>query len=62
VDRPYLTTKQAATALGLDPAYVRRLAKSLGFGWRVERDYLYTPAEVDAMRVRPDRRRRGPGP
>ncbi len=41
-----------AAELGVNRQRVWALAHSRGLGWHVGRDWLFTPAEVDAMRVR----------
>ena len=47
-----LTPPQVAEILGIDRSRVLRLAKSRGVGWRFGRDWLFRPADVDAMRER----------
>ena len=47
-----LTPPQVAEILSIDRTRVLRLAKSRGVGWRFGRDWLFRPADVDAMRER----------
>ncbi len=57
-----LTTAQVAALLGISRDRVPRLARSRGVGRRVGRDWLFSPAEVAALRLRkPGRPRRANG-
>jgi hypothetical protein len=42
----------AAEELGITRQRVWKLARSRGLGWQVEKAWIFTPAEVDAMRDR----------
>lgn len=46
-------TATVATELGITRARVWKLARARGLGWQVEKAWIFTPAEVDAMRDRP---------
>lgn len=52
------TTAQAAIILGITERRVRQLADAGGIGWNIGRDWLFSPADIEAMRARPDGRRR----
>jgi len=47
------TTATAATALGITPRQVGYLAKLHGLGRKLGRDWQFTPAEVQTMKLRP---------
>lgn len=47
-----ITTKQVAERLGIDPSRVIRLAAKYGIGAKLGRDWLFTAADVDALRDR----------
>jgi len=47
-----LTTNQVAAELGISRDRIPRLARSRGVGQRVGRDWLFTAADVEAMRDR----------
>lgn len=47
-----LTTTQVAARLNLSPSRVRRLAVARNVGTKHGRDWLYTEADVEALRVR----------
>lgn len=51
--RDLKTVAEVATILGVNGSRVRVLAKHRGVGWQVSRGtWLFSPADVDAMRVR----------
>lgn len=45
-----LTTSQMAAILGVDDSHVRLLANRHDIGWKVGRNRLYRPEDVDALR------------
>jgi len=45
-------TAQAALMLGITPRRVRALAASRHLGWQTARDWVFTPEDIEAMRVR----------
>jgi len=47
-----LTTIEVAERLGISPSRVRRLAEVRKVGRKVGRDWHFTEADVDALRVR----------
>ena len=47
-----LTTLDVAAALGIDPSRVRRMAVKRHLGQHHGREWLFTRADVEAMRVR----------
>lgn len=47
-----------ASLLGVTRSYVHRLAREADIGWTIGRERLFTPTDVEAMRNRPDGRRR----
>ena len=47
-----LTTTQTAAELGIDESRVRRIAATRGLGQKIGPVWVFTPEEVDAMRVR----------
>ena len=60
--RELRTVADAAAELGIDASRVRRLAQHRGLGWQISRGtWLFTPADIDAMRDRrPGRRHTTP--
>jgi hypothetical protein len=59
--RELLTSDQAATRLNLTRARVLALARSRNVGWRIGRDVLFRPEDIDALRIRmPGRPRKTP--
>ena len=48
-----MSSEEAATKLGLDDSQVRRLAVSLGVGFKVGRNWLFTTEDLKVMRRRP---------
>lgn len=50
--RDHLTTREAASRLGITPGRVRQLAAELGVGQKFGRELAFSPAEVDRMRRR----------
>jgi len=48
-----MSSAEAATKLGLDDSQVRRLAVSLGVGFKVGRNWLFTTEDLKALRQRP---------
>ena len=48
-----MSSEEAATKLGLDESQVRRLAVSLGVGFKVGRNWLFTVEDVKVLRGRP---------
>ena len=48
-----LNTTQAAEALGLDTSQVARLARKHGVGFKVGRDWLFAPADLQKLEKRP---------
>jgi hypothetical protein len=55
-----MTTKQAAAAIGIDRTRLTRLATARNVGWRVGREWLFRPEDIEALRDRrPGRPRRG---
>lgn len=55
-----MTAEQAAAELGIDSRRVRRIAATRGVGWHAGREWIFTPADIDAMRVRTPGRPRKP--
>lgn len=55
-----MPVESVATTLRVTPSYVNRTARRLDIGWRIGRDRLYTPDDVDRLRayMDTDRRRR----
>lgn len=54
-----ITVPQAAVELGITEGRVRTIARARNLGWRIGREYLFQPADIDAMRDRkPGRPRR----
>ena len=52
-----MSSGEAASKLGLDDSQVRRLAASLGVGFKVGRNWLFTAEDLKALRQRPGRGR-----
>ena len=52
------TTRQVAERLGISVPRVKQLATELHVGTKLGRDWLFTDAEIETMRRRPDRRRK----
>jgi len=48
-----MSSEEAATKLGLDDSQVRRLAVSLGVGFKVGRNWLFTTDDIRVLRGRP---------
>ena len=48
-----MNSTEAATKLGLDDSQVRRLAVSLGVGFKVGRNWLFTAEDLKVLRRRP---------
>lgn len=46
------TTVQAAAEIGLTPGRVRQLARSLGVGRHHGRDWMFSEADIAALRAR----------
>ena len=46
------TTTSVASARGVTPTSVARMARSLGIGLRVGRDWIFTPAEAKLLKRR----------
>ena len=53
VKRGLMSSEEAATKLGLDDSQVRRLAVSLGVGFKVGRNWLFTAEDLKDLRRRP---------
>jgi hypothetical protein len=47
------TSKHAADLLGISPERVRALARDLGIGQRIGRDWVFTEEDVERLRQRP---------
>ncbi len=62
VKRGLMSSEEAATKLGLDDSQVRRLAASLGVGFKVGRNWLFTTDDLKALRQRPGMGRPKSGP
>ena len=52
-----MSSGEVASKLGLDDSQVRRLAASLGVGFKVGRNWLFTTEDVKVLRRRPSRGR-----
>lgn len=53
-----MSTQMAADSLGITPHRVRRLAIDMGLGWKLGTELLFRAEDVDALRNRPDGRRK----
>lgn len=53
-----MSTKMAADSLGITPHRVRRLAIDMGVGWKLGTELLFRAEDVEALRNRPDGRRK----
>ncbi len=53
VKKGLMSSEEAATKLGLDDSQVRRLAVSLGVGFKVGRNWLFTTEDLKVLRRRP---------
>lgn len=52
------TSVEAATACNLSVPRVKQLAINLHVGRKVGRDWVFTAEDIEALRNRPDRRRK----
>ena len=57
-----MTAQDVAAEFGITHRRVVVLAKARGLGWKFSGDWVFTPAEVEAMRHRPVGRPRKPDP
>ena len=48
-----MSSAEAARKLGLEQSHVRRLARLLGVGFKVGRNWLFTADDLKALRKRP---------
>ena len=54
----WYTTREVADDLGINVSRVRVLADQLGIGRKIGRDWVFSAADLEALRRRPDRRRK----
>ena len=50
------TTQHVAALLGVDYSHVRRLARDLGIGQKIGRDWWFSETDLRAFKRRPDAR------
>lgn len=53
-----MSTRMTADSLGITPHRVRRLAIDMGLGWKLGTELLFRAEDVEALRNRPDGRRK----
>lgn len=53
-----MSTQMVANILGITPHRVRALAHQMGLGWVIGRERLFRAEDVEALRNRPDGRRK----
>ena len=58
----WYTTRQVAEEIGVNVQRVRKLAGDLGIGRKVGRDWVFSGDDLEALRRRPDRRRKDSTP
>ena len=46
-----LTTEEVAEMLGVDHSTVVRRAQRKGVGWKIARDFVFTPEDVEKLRL-----------
>lgn len=59
---PLYSTRQVADRLGLHDGHIRRLAAQLGIGTLIGKQWVFTDADIDALRARNTRPGRKPNP
>ena len=53
-----MPTRMVATTLKVTTSRVRQLARAMGIGWEIGGERLFRPEDVEALRNRPDGRRK----